>query len=107
MSTLWAARRMCPGSGGGGTRGGGVDQGPKCPDGLTEGGGGWHKALVVGGGAYWPLALEPSAMTCLWGGGGCSYLLQSAPLLSAQGGWHKALVVGSVGLWQRLLASRQ
>ena len=31
------------------------------------GGGGWHKALVVGSvslrGAYWPLAFQPSAMT--------------------------------------------
>ena len=54
--------------------------------------------LVAFGGAYWPLAPEPSdplwvrtCFGCVKGGGG---------------GWHKALVVGSVGLWRRLLASR-
>ena len=43
---------------------------PKAPRG---GGGGWHNALVVGsayGGAYWPLAFEPSAMTSRQSGGG-------------------------------------
>ena len=50
---------------------------PDCPNGksrdapLSPGGGGgtrpWWLALLACGGAYWPLALEPSAMT---GGGG-------------------------------------
>ena len=40
----------------------------------------WWLALLACGGAYWPLAFEPSAMTSrhpyYWGGGGCKLKMQ-------------------------------
>ena len=72
--------------------------------GMTQSGGGvgtrpWWLALLACGGAYWPLALEPSAMTSghphycghphcrghppAWGGGGdpeCNFCPWSPPL---------------------------
>ena len=62
------------------TLGGGGGEGfePKRPPwGVKRGGGGvctkpWWLALLACGGAYWPLAFEPSAMLCYAkrGGGG-------------------------------------
>ena len=76
------------------------------PNSVSHGGGGgvgtrpWWLALLACGGAYWPLAFEPSAMTSR------HPYYSTTVLRGGEGGWHKALVVGSVGLWRRLLASR-